>query len=584
VDFLYRPRRTLSCLRNHTFAGNAGAGYHAVNFLLHALAVLLLFELVLRISGAGASACQPFAFCAAALWAIHPIGTEAVTNVAGRGDLLAAVFVLAGMVLWARDPSRRTAPALFLLTLLGGLSKESALVLPALMLLWDVAFRRRLRVAPYLAAAAGVAAVFAARAAVFAASPWPGQEFLDNPLRGAGFWTARLTALKIVGIDLGLLVWPANLAFDHSYNQIVPLGWRDPWVWVSLFVVAEALLLVTLRRKRDPVLFFAAGWYGITLLPTSNLAVLIGSIMAVRFSYLPSVGFAIAAAALLFRLKNRRLVYALAAAAVVLFAARTLARNPAWDSNLSLGIADAAAAPESFRVHRLLSNALVAANPELNLEAAIREGERAWDMLEPLPESWSSPQAASDLGYLYQLKADRAGGAATPQGRGWYEKSLAVLQQGEVLAHVFRRVFDETQRAHGKPPRPQGGYELLYLNLGKAYLALGRAESSASAYREARAQNPRERKAYIGLAAAELARAGPEAAVVPIVEMAILFDLDPETLDRLRTLYARIPGGDCALSGSKLDAHCPRVARDLCAAFSDLKIGQPDLRDFSGCR
>jgi hypothetical protein len=42
-------------------------------------------------------------FAMAALWALHPILTESVTNVAGRADLLAAFGVLAGLLCYLRS-------------------------------------------------------------------------------------------------------------------------------------------------------------------------------------------------------------------------------------------------------------------------------------------------------------------------------------------------------------------------------------------------------------------------------------------------------------------------------------------------
>jgi hypothetical protein len=60
-----------------------------VNLLLHAANVWLVWKLAARLL-------QPrAAWCAAALWAVHPIATEAVDNVVGRADLLAAMAVLA---------------------------------------------------------------------------------------------------------------------------------------------------------------------------------------------------------------------------------------------------------------------------------------------------------------------------------------------------------------------------------------------------------------------------------------------------------------------------------------------------------
>ena len=71
-DGLYRPVTTASYLLNYAVLGNGTnpAGYHAVNFLLHAVNVWLVFELALLILPGIAPA-----FWAAALWAVHPILT-----------------------------------------------------------------------------------------------------------------------------------------------------------------------------------------------------------------------------------------------------------------------------------------------------------------------------------------------------------------------------------------------------------------------------------------------------------------------------------------------------------------------------
>ncbi len=571
-DFLYRPVTTLSFLLNRAALGGGAAGFHCVNVLLHALNVLLLFEVARRVLPAVGQA-----FAAAALWAVHPVGTEAVANLAGRADLLAAAAVLGGVLIYARGGRARAAAALFTISLAGALAKESAMALIGILGLWDLSFGsapRRWRAQAYTAAAAALALVFAARAAVFAASPWPAQGVLENPLRGMGFWTARLTALKVLGMDLRLLVWPANLAFDYSYNQIAAASGRDPWVWLTAAVVVETLLVTAVRRRRDPALFFTAGFYALTLLPASNLAVLIGSPMAVRFSYLPAAGFAIAVSALAFRLPRRGLAWALVAAAVAALGARTLARNPAWTSDQALASADAGKAPQSFRVHRLLANALLEADREANLDRAAAEAEKAWTILQPVPPRWNSPQTAADLGLLYELEGDHAGGATAPEGRAWYLRAANVLEAGARMAAAIRQDFDRAQAAHGKPPRFQGGFELLYINLGKAYAALGRPRDAMAAFADARAENPYQPKAYVGLAGAALEAGNLDRAAVAVDEMALLFGIQAEDAGRLRAVYGRIPGGDCALAPErgevKLNMDCARVVRDVCAAWTDL--------------
>src|SRR5271163_4252307 len=67
---LYRPLTTLSYLLNYAILGNGNrsAGYHWINFLLHAANVVLLFALILRLLGTRVHALRT-AFFIAMLWA-----------------------------------------------------------------------------------------------------------------------------------------------------------------------------------------------------------------------------------------------------------------------------------------------------------------------------------------------------------------------------------------------------------------------------------------------------------------------------------------------------------------------------------
>ena len=349
ADSLYRPVTLVSYLFNYAALGDGARafGYHAVNYLLHACNVCLLFALASRLLRN-----RKVAFFAAALWAVHPIGTETVTNVAGRADLLATLAVFCGLLMHATSlewSGRRRFLALagiFAFTLFGGLSKENALVLPGLLLLWDTLdwgqFRAHLRgrAASYLVSGAAIAVVFLLRFLVLSARPWPKAPYLENPLVAADFWTARLTAIKVLGMELWLLLFPAQLSSDRGFNQIPLSGWGDPAVWISLAVICAAVTAALARYRKDRVLYFAAGFTGMALLPTANLLVLLGSIMAERFLYLPAAGFTIAVAALVFRLRNTRAAQALLVALLLLYAGRTYARNPDWNDNLTLETAD----------------------------------------------------------------------------------------------------------------------------------------------------------------------------------------------------------------------------------------------------
>ncbi|HZE88435.1 MAG TPA: hypothetical protein VE404_02750, partial [Verrucomicrobiae bacterium] len=148
---LYRPLTIASYWLNARVAGMAPWSFHLVNVLLHGLAAALVTVLALRLTASLAAASV-----AGALFATHPVLSEAVASIVGRADLLAAIFVLGA---WRLRDRRGISLLLFGL---GLLSKESAIVLPGFLVAEDlVRGRARARLREY-AAHAGVAALYVA--------------------------------------------------------------------------------------------------------------------------------------------------------------------------------------------------------------------------------------------------------------------------------------------------------------------------------------------------------------------------------------------------------------------------------------
>ncbi len=503
-DLIYRPVTSASLLLNHALAGAAGGvfWYHLVNLLLHALNVWLVWKLATHLLSRRA------AWCAAALWAVHPIATEAVDNVVGRADLLAAMAVLAGLLIYSRataESGPRRWLALFAVAAVGAFSKENAVVLAALMLLSDLAFgvpagiRARQRLAAYAAAVGAAAALLVARAAVFAPLPSPPVFYMDNVLRGLPRWERLFSVQKIVGLDLWLLVCPLRLVSDRSYDVIRPSAWTDVGAWISLWVLLALLVLALAMRWRHPLVFWLAGFLGLALLPTSNLAIKIASAMAERFLYLPSVAFAMAVAALAWHYLSPRQAWATLGALALLYTGRTWARNADWRDNLTLGQADVETAPRSARLHDMLAKAWFDRNPRANLDRAIAEQEAAWKLVRALPPEESSELIPARLGIYY---AERAALAPEAERRAWREKSIAALIEARKISLAAEEAFDNAQLEHDRPPRPRQAYVLLYLYLADDYLSLGRFAEALDALRYARILAPRFPPLYQAMAAA----------------------------------------------------------------------------------
>jgi len=118
-------------------------------------------------------------------------------------------------------------------------SKENAAVLVGLLVLWDILHRVRWqsRVPFYAAAIAPAALLWVVRSAVLGERPVVQISYLDNPLLLADFWTAKLTAIRILGHDLILLLFPLHLSVDRGYNQTALSSWTDPLMWLALLVM-----------------------------------------------------------------------------------------------------------------------------------------------------------------------------------------------------------------------------------------------------------------------------------------------------------------------------------------------------------
>ena len=490
---LYRPVTTFSYLLNYAVLGNGArpAGYHWINFALHCINVALVYALGLLIFG------EPtLALALAAIWGLHPVLTESVTNIVGRADLLAAFGVLAGLLCHARGASvagwRRLAwiGALVVAQTVALFSKESAAVLPGIMLLYDLIWSGkstwRSRAPAYAALALPFAVFFYLRGGF---GTHMLVEFTENPLVHAGFWTARLTAVKVIGKFLWLFLWPARLSADYSYNAVPLFGsaaffWENATVLIAVSVCVVAALLAVLLAARwlpkgKPLLFFLVFFF-VALLPTSNLIIIIGSIMAERFLYLPSVGLAGCVVAAIHALSQRsslkwRCAPQAASVAVglvcLMFTARTYTRNFDWQDERSLWTSTVNVCPSSARPHYNLGTVL--AQIPGQLPNAIAEFEAALRIRPDYAE------AHYNLGNALALLPGRM-----PEAIAEYEAALrsapnlieAHYSLGNALSHTPGRLLDAITE-YQAALRIQPDYVYAHNNLGTA---LARATGTAA--------------------------------------------------------------------------------------------------------
>ncbi len=493
---------------------------------------------------------------AAALFACHPLTVEAVTNVVGRADLLAGFSVLGGLWIFARyrqSNGPRAAcwlSALALTYLAGVFCKENAVVLPGVLLLYDVAFppdsppdrssaarQPGRRIYPYLALAPGMAALLTVRWMMFRHSPLVGEFGSDNPIAVAPAWTGIMTAVKVAGYYLALVAWPARLSCDYSYNAVTAFGWtftsgQDPHAWMALTAVLALTVLTAFAWRRDRPLFFFLGFAVATWLPTSNLLFPIGTIMAERLMYLPLAGLTAAAALVLARVvgwmqgalqanAKPRLGAACAVVALAMIAAltvRTIARNEDWTTAARLWESSAIAAPDSIKVIRAQASLVMDSDPSgARAEDALAIAARGLRIVQdaPLPLYHTPAALYEDIGRYHLVNAQRLAAAGDDlNARAASRSAVDSLKRAEAIDQEINRQGREGRIARGARPGDVRDVVTgsIYRNLGAAYLADGEPAKAVATLRYLQRVQPDSHEAQYGLGVAEGALAASEQA------------------------------------------------------------------------
>ena len=580
---LYRPLTKLSYLLVHAASGPGGAEIavqHGLNLLLHWVNALLAYCLLRQILASPRAA-----VFATALFTVHPLNTEAVTNLVGRADLLAATFVLAGLGLHAKLRMAPTPHPGLLRTALGGtailavLSKESGLVLLPLMLFQKLLPGSLPPAVPnsprpnvqcgsvwnYVAVVPAVLIVLLARHVFRSFGDLTFHIGGDNPLVVADFWTARLTALKVLGHSLSLFVWPSTLSCDYSHHQFPLFAWSlahngDFVVWAMLLLLATVGPAIWLTYRRLRAFWCCAAFFAVAYLPTSNLTVLIGVTMGERLLYLSIIGLAGAAAFVLSAVFQRtitllriplsarvRTVVTFSLAAVLILAAgvRTRLRNDDWRNDISIWTAAIRACPHSFKVYEGLATALHAESAK-HLDESIRLCEHAMTIIHdhPLPLAHRPITVYVNLGQYYMEKGDQISKSAIAApviaSAAWYLKAVSVLVDATRIDQEKARQVHTMRRERGVPERNLAleGRPAVYATLGLTYKRLGNYSDALEAFRYQQLVDPGSAVAYFNAATCQSGLMKPAAAVINLLQALVLQPDDTETWQALTQHYA----------------------------------------------
>ncbi len=424
---LYRPLVTLSYAVTYHFAGLDPFFYHLTNLVLHILVALMVFLVLSHIFD------QVFATVVAFLFAIHPMQVEAVANVSGRSELMAALFGLLALrfaIMLDREPWQKfsiiigiLAPALILVSYSAALfSKESSLVFFMLIPLLFITKHGLIKgisrsILPLLVMTVAASGYFYFRSLALGGTILPHVDvnYIDNPLFPLSPENRVLNAVLLLGRYIQLLLIPLGFSADYSFAVIKPItnwqviDWNVPELQTQAAFSGLLLLSIVLGglRGRKHALFSL--WFILAFAITSNIAFPIGTIFAERLAYLPSIGVIGLVCLVLFSLNIDMIAGIGFSFLAVIYIAQTIVHVGNWRDNTTLFSYQITVSPESTKTQT--NYAVVLRNQEKlgESESHFRQALRIY------PEN---VDAQFGIGSTYIMRGDLVG------AKEWFSKAL----------------------------------------------------------------------------------------------------------------------------------------------------------------
>ncbi|HXY07736.1 MAG TPA: hypothetical protein VEI52_07770 [Terriglobales bacterium] len=329
--------------------------WHLASILTHLGATIAGLMLIHRMTGDFIGAAL-----ATALFAIHPIHTEAVAWISSAADPLLTIFLLLSVYFYVD----RKGPISFVSLLFATLAmftKEAGIVTPALILAYEWTQSR------FTKAIEGAVPYFLA-ALLYTAFR---MNALGNLATGVppnmSVSAMVLTWPRVLAVYAAHLAWPFHLSVCYD----VPVE-TARWP-LLLLVLAVAALIWTIRGGSANVRFGAA-WFAITLVPGLGLRYLLtGDYVHDRYLYLPSFGLALILAVWFSRIRFTPWRVVTAGAIALAFCLGTRSNLRIWQNDISLFRRAVETAPRNPYAKNNLADAYLKAHRESEAFPLLKE-------------------------------------------------------------------------------------------------------------------------------------------------------------------------------------------------------------------
>ncbi|ETV83013.1 hypothetical protein, variant 1 [Aphanomyces astaci] len=383
----FRPITVLTFRLNYAVGGFDPWGYHLLNVVLHSITSALVVVVGRRVMSIAPSSSQVHRapVLAGLLFAVHPIHCDSVASVVGRADVLCTLVSLVAFTCYDTAISDRTTTKWmhFILSIglivLATLCKELGATTLGMLVVLDLLQSYRLSTQELLASPTlGRLAVLVAFGTTAIAGrillngphmlyPWTEME---NDISLLPFGTSKvLTIAHTHAWYLYKMAWPQYLSYDYGFRTIPivhsMLDPRNISTAIAYTCVVTLVFASAWHSRTSPSLLLMASFALFPFVPAANVLFPVGTIVAERLLYFPSVGVCLLAGytldTALHRGSQRQQValVGIATTLLIVATARTLCRNRDWTDEVALFEASVKVAPWSTKVLSNLSKVLL---------------------------------------------------------------------------------------------------------------------------------------------------------------------------------------------------------------------------------
>ena len=333
----YRPLFLLWLRINDAVFGNRAWGWHLTTILSHVLMTFLVYLLARRL-GVGSDG----ALLAALIFGLHPAHIEAVAWISGVTEPLLGILLIAAFlsyVQWRVEGAFKWKVISLALFALAMLEKETALILPGLLLVYEWIWGRNAgfqpaleprrigvlrppalepprwrrytritiqarRILAWCGGALGKIWPYFLLIAFYVPARVHALQGFNHPVTPLSAAQLVFTWPALVAFWVRHLIWPVGLSTFYDLPAVVHPTLRN-FILPAIFDVCVGLALFACVRRSRPAAFFVV-WLVLPLIPLLDLRVFVANDFAHdRYLYLPSVGLAVLVSMLLQKVRWR---------------------------------------------------------------------------------------------------------------------------------------------------------------------------------------------------------------------------------------------------------------------------------------